>query len=169
MMLRAIFLLFFLSLSFSARSECSAEKLTQFHQVWKLFYSAALTEKAEEISYFFKFPLKLLSPFDNEKPIVINKSIFIKNYSYIFLQTVPGQDNEVYENFKQFKNMSGTQFRNAVDTSSCDANPQSGTLISVGDYHFIWNASNGWLIYAIDYPGVQRRNLKYSFIHKTLR
>lgn len=169
MMLRAIFILFCLCVSFSAFGSCSAEKISHFHETWRKFYAASLTEKPEVISDFYNFPLKLLPPQDGGKSIVISKNIFIKNYSEIFLQSTLEEDNDIYTDFKKFKNMSDDHLKNSANTASCDINQKSGSIIFMGDYEFRWSISKGWRIYGVDYAGIQRRNFLFSLKHELIK
>lgn len=155
-------------ISNTALGACSPEKIGEFYKTWNNFYSTAQENDPAKVSRFFNFPLKLRSPFDGEKPIVINRRTFLKNYPTIFLQFSPNQDNEIYAEFKKFKTLSESEFRHRVNLSSCERNPQSGAIIHVGSYHFVWHPNKGWLIDAVDYGGSQADNLKFQIQHGLL-
>jgi hypothetical protein len=127
---------------------CQFGDATSLIETWKLFQSESLNGMPDNISKFYKFPLKLLSPFDGDKPIVISKKVFLKNYQFVFREDSSGEEREL---FKALKRMIGNDLirKNDFDKQGC-SHPAPGA-IRVGEYNFIWSKKNRWAIESIFY------------------
>lgn len=131
-----------------AQSNCEQYgDFTSLTKTWLSFRDSSLKKNPEQISQFYKFPLKLLSPFDEDKPIVISKKFFLEEYETIFRDV----DEEDTDLFKALKKTRGNEYipRNEFDANGC-AYAVHGE-VRIEDYNFVWKKRNGWLIESVFY------------------
>lgn len=143
-----IVLLSFFSVSTTAQANCQYGDIKSLTEKWKSFRQASLHESPREIAKYYKFPLKLLSPYDDEKPILISKKAFLKDYGSIFQEIVQGHEIDL---FKDLKKTTGNEYisERGFDQTGCRHPPLNA--IRIEDYNFIWATKNGWLIESVYY------------------
>jgi hypothetical protein len=119
---------------------------------WNSFRHSSINDAPEVVSKFYFFPVKLYSPTDShgrdEKPIVLTKKTFLKNYVSIF-RINPLDDEEVIL-FKELKNATG-EYRTPMGFDGFGCSYQG--LAKIGDYRFVWSKNNTWLIESVSYIG----------------
>ncbi|MET3135465.1 hypothetical protein AAKU55_005775 [Oxalobacteraceae bacterium GrIS 1.11] len=144
-----LFLVFFSNHAFSSE-KCWNGDLESLTNTWKLFYDASTKGNPEDIATFYKFPLKLYSPTDahgvDEKPIIISKSIFMKNYRKIFHEIVQGRDVDIYKELKEITRDTNMVHRE-FDKNGCSFQSVAG----IQSYTFVWVKNRGWLVESISY------------------
>jgi hypothetical protein len=147
-----------------AHANCQYGDMKSLRETWRSFRQASLygSESPKEIAKYYKFPIKLLSPFDGEKPILISKKLFLIDYRSIFRELVPGDEIDL---FKGLKKTTGDEYipEREFDQTGCRRPPLGP--IRIEDYYFYWGAKNGWLIQSAYYSG-QFDLLKSSLIAK---
>ncbi|MDE2430934.1 MAG: hypothetical protein KGM99_19610, partial [Burkholderiales bacterium] len=101
---------------------------------------------------YFKFPIKLYSPTDtrgiDEKPLVISKKIFLKDYVKFFRKDDGGNEIKLYTALKRNKGKESLEANNlAFNKEGCS----DLQFVRVDDYSFTWSKVNGWQITSIIY------------------
>lgn len=148
-----LLLLAFSSVAIS-EPNCQNGDITSLTETWKAFRRASLHATPEKIVNFYKFPLKLYSPTDphgiDEKPIIISRNVFLKNYQSIFQQTDLGEETAFYKDLKASTGDESVR-RNEFDNRGCNF-PTPGP-INVEYYDFVWSEQSGWQIESISYIG----------------
>lgn len=115
-------------------------------EAWIEFQRISLNGTPEEIAKFYKFPLKLRGPMDDDSPILVGRNVFLERYESIFEQIVDGVDTELYVELKKIKSSKYVQL-SQFDQSGCFNFVRNSTDVSY--YEFSWNKKNGWLIEAV--------------------
>ncbi|MET3117227.1 hypothetical protein AAKU64_001443 [Undibacterium sp. GrIS 1.8] len=153
----------FISFDALAEENCKFGDGKTLLQTWNSFIRISLKGEPEEIAMFYKFPVKLYSPTDSrgidEKPIVLKKNIFLKNYKSIFQEDESGQEINLFQEIKKLKTRDYTN-KNAFDEKGCS----QLASVRVEDYVFVWSKSKGWLVESATYIGYQ--DLKTRFEKK---
>jgi hypothetical protein len=145
-----------------AESGCQNGDITSLTETWKSFRRASLHEAPEKIAKFYKFPLKLYSPTDShgidEKPILVSRSAFFKDYRSIFRESDLGEETVL---FQELKTTTGNESirRNYFDDKGCNSPPGP---IGVESYDFIWDKKYGWQIESISYIGYADLIMRYK-------
>jgi hypothetical protein len=153
--MKFIISMFFLIFSNFALADgmCKHGDHTSLVENWKLFRHSSLNEQPEKIAKYYLFPLKLYSPTDShgrdEKPIVIAKKIFLKNYSLIFKKNT--FNNEEVHLFTELKKITAGDYIKRIGFDQFGCSYQG--VASIEDYQFIWSEKNGWQIESISYIG----------------
>ncbi|MDO8653130.1 MAG: hypothetical protein Q7R66_13175 [Undibacterium sp.] len=121
-------------------------------ETWKSFRHSSLHEVPENISKFYLFPIKLYSPTDahgrDEKPIILTKRVFLKNYESIFKKNI---FNEEVGLFKELKKSTSDDYNTPAGFDLIGCSYQG--VANIEDYQFFWSKKNGWLIESVSYIG----------------
>lgn len=144
-------------------SACEKGGLQEFIKIWKEFRIASLEKTPEEISKFYRFPLKLNGGDDDAKPILLSREIFLKHYDEIFKISEVGEEVRVFKELKKSReddyNRSG--ILQNFDQSGCVYT--HGSFAFVNMYNLNWTKDDGWKITSVDYAD------NYDDLIKTLK
>ena len=146
--LRTFLLSVLLASSSPAISACIVPDEASLRTVWQSFRSDAVQGKPERIAPYFRFPLKLMSPFHDGKPVVVSKASFTKHYRSLFVSSVDGVELEIRRDLLK---LTGSErfSRIRFDQKKCVLQTQ----VDVADYVFTFHQQRGWLITAVRYGG----------------
>ena len=130
---------------------CTAPDPLQLRAAWQGFRSATLAGHPDLAAKYYKFPVQLLGPMDNEKPLVVSRRAFIKNYRELFQQGPAGNEIGLLTALKKTKgneNLPSMFF----NMQAC----RYATSTRVLEYNFVYDRKAGWQIdsvyYGEDYP-----------------
>ncbi len=136
-----------ISASASACNTSSAEELRNF---WQQFRAASLKEAPARISKFYAFPLQVLGPYGDEKPISVSRKVFLDKYALIFRTNIDNDEKaELLDSLETLKDADvtkdlGQTFKNSV----CLEAPFSARISS---YRLAWKPGSGWRITGVYY------------------
>lgn len=146
-----IFFIIFITSSNASADGCQESIAANFKFNWENYYAAALVKHGEEMGQFFKFPLKLLGMYDEDKPTIINRKFFLKNYSLIFIKNKVTKNTVFYTSFSKWKNEKITESDLSRIKLFCDGSDKQRLSIRKGDLIFEWFPRSGWKITEIYY------------------
>lgn len=126
----------------SATKPCAGPDISALRTAWKSFRAASLKGTPEQVAKFYKFPVKILSPFDGVKPHKLSKSLFIENFLPIFREdVVDKRESSLYKELRKTtdnENISVTSFH--ADKCAFMA------AVRINDYEFVLDKNRGWLV-----------------------
>ena len=161
MKLKIILTMIFVFSSLHANSQCTPEQSIQLKKTWREFVVASKTEDPKIMASFFKFPLRLLGYYQEDKPLVISKQFFLKNYKLMFVDSqVPG-NSDLYAEFELVKKLSDEKIFGVSQQRSCGGVNSAHPTISIGMFRLYWNVNTGWLIQDIYYSDHDKKILFY--------
>jgi hypothetical protein len=161
MILKTMVLIICMCTSLPAISQCTPEQSIQLQETLKKYLAATDTKDPKIVASFFKFPIKLLGYFDGDKPTVISKTFFLKNYKLMFVDNqVPG-NSEFYTKFELLKKISSSKIAEESKQKSCGGVNSGKPKVSLGMFELYWHVDSGWLIHDIYYSENDKENLFY--------
>ncbi|MFL6659632.1 MAG: hypothetical protein ACJ8GW_16250 [Massilia sp.] len=136
-----------ISASASACNTSSAEELRNF---WQQFRAASLREAPARISKFYAFPLQVLGPYGDEKPIPVSRKAFLKKYALIFRTNIDNEGKaELLDSLEKFNDASSErELAQALRNKPCLEAPFTARIAS---YHMTWSKGSGWAIDKVYY------------------
>jgi hypothetical protein len=161
MILKTIVSIVCVCTSLSAISQCTPEQSIQLQETWRKYVLAANVRDPKIAASFFNFPLRLLSYSDGDKPLIINKQFFLRNYRLMFVDNqIPG-NSDFYAEFESLKKISATKILEESKQKSCGGVNSGKPKISLGMFELYWNVDTGWRIHDIYYSNNDKENLFY--------
>ena len=147
---------------FAHASDCQNKMSAQFDKTWSEYYASALAKDAKFLEAYFNFPLKLKGIYDDEKPTMISKNFFFKNYSFIFIKNKVTESTEFYKEFKKWKKEKLSPNSFSIMERFCSGDYIGNVDVRMGDVIFRWFPKKGWKITEIFYLTEDKDNLSYS-------
>ena len=125
---------------------CVAPDPLLLRTTWQAFRQATLAGQPQAVAGFIRFPLRLMGPMDDDKPLVISRPVFIKNYRELF-QVGPAGD--AVGLLTEMKKLNGAENVPApvFDTALC----RYPAAMRVRDYNFSYDKKDGWKIVSVFY------------------
>ncbi len=132
--------------SSSAIAACIVPDEASLRTKWQSFRSDAVLGKPERMTPYFKFPLKLMSPFHDGKPAMVSQAAFSKHYQTLFVSDVDGAELEIRRDLLK---LTGSERFSRIhfDQKKCSLQAP----VDVADYVFTFHQQRGWLITAVRY------------------
>lgn len=167
-----IFLVGGLIWSAANAANCEEDMAAKFDKTWKEYYASALIKDGEEMEKYFNFSLKLRGVYDDEKPTLISKNFFLKNYSLIFVKNKVTKNTNFYVNFPKLKDNAISAGEARYLKRFCNVKNLQTPLVRFGPFIYEWFPKSGWKITTIFYDpddkenlfdSVNNPNLEYSF------
>jgi hypothetical protein len=125
-------------------SPCSAPDPIRLRSAWIAFRAASLEGSPQKIAKFYRFPVKLLSPFDGAPPIKLVQKKFLINYSQIFQKTLGGENSSLQNvllKTSEKEYISAPPF----DSEKC----KFVTTTRIADYKWGFDKKKGWLVESV--------------------
>lgn len=148
----------FLLVSTASRGECpdGVGDLKSFREVVREVMYALRDDNATLLSQYMQFPIKGTGNYPEDRPIKLNKEVFLKYYSEIFVTDDLGnrilfKDNIFLPRITPEERM--TQLTSVSDNSHTFANGCQkvfGQAISRNPYNYVWTKENKWKIVSVD-------------------
>lgn len=125
-------------------AQCSAPDPTILRSAWTAFRTASLEGSAAKVAKFYRFPLKLLSPYDDVAPAKVSQKFFMRKYSQIFQKSGGGENSSLQKALLQTTEKEHIT-KVPFDVRSC--NYAVPTRIS--EYIWVFDKRKGWLVDAV--------------------
>ncbi len=135
-----------LASSSSAIGACIVPDEASLRTVWQSYIADAVQAKPERVAPYFKFPLKILPAYHDEKPAMLSKVAFIKHYRTLFVSSVDGEQLTIRRELLKLtgsERFSGIHF----DQKKCVLKAQ----VNAGGYTSTFHQQRGWLITTVSY------------------
>lgn len=131
-------------LSASCANACSQLAQESLPVFWDEFRQVSLRGHVEDITRYYKFPLRLKGPFDDDKEVVLTKRKFLENYEVIFRQGM----NEEALLFKTLKEKPAVYWHEEIRRVVF---PGGRCIARIDDYELTWAEGAGWKIVDLYY------------------
>lgn len=138
---------------------CAEDMSLQLTQTLTDYSNFALVKDAKTMEPYFNFPLRLNGPYHGDKPTLISKKFFLKNYSLIFIKNKVTKNTEFFNNFKKSNFYKTTADELQLFQEFCDGQWGSVKYAQRGNLVFQWFPKLGWKIISIDYLPDDKDNL----------
>lgn len=149
--MKKILILIFLSISCSIAQACNTSTADELRKFWDGFREASLHQTPSEISKFYNFPLKILGPYDDDKPIVISRKLFLEQYEVVFRKNID-DDSEKAELLTALEKTVGHDVvRDISQSFNTDGCLKPLNIARIGSYNFTWKVGKGWAIDSVYY------------------
>lgn len=155
----------FVCVCLPAFPQCTPGQSIQLQETWKKFVVATATEDPKSVAPFFNFPIRLLGYFDGDKPTIISKQFFLKNYKLMFINNQLPGNSDLHAKFELVKKFSDAKILEESKQRNCAGMNGSLPMISIGVFRLYWNANTGWLIHDIYYSHIDKENLFDAIKH----
>jgi hypothetical protein len=147
-MIKQIVGIVILSLAGGALAEtmgpCSAPDPVKLRSAWKAFRTASLEATSQEIAKFYRFPVKLLSPFDGVPPTKLVQKKFLKDYSQIFQKNLDGENSSLQNVLLK------TSEKEYISVPPFDSEKcKFVTTTRIADYRWGFDKKKGWLVESV--------------------
>lgn len=130
----------------TAAEACVMPDAKELQTTWAAFRGATLAGHPEAVAKFYQFPIKLMGPMDEDKPLVISRAVFVKNYRELFQVGPAGDEIGLLADMK--KAAGAEHFpKMYFDAQQC----RYLTSARVRDYNFIYARKEGWRITSVFY------------------
>ncbi|TWI69365.1 hypothetical protein IP91_00433 [Pseudoduganella lurida] len=134
------------AIAHAAAAPCTPPPPDALATSWQAFRAAALAGDPVKVAAHYRFPLKLLPAYDDGKPLVIARPVFLHNYAVLFRQGPADSEIALYTALKKSKGAEKIPAY-VFDTARCQA------LARIADYEFSYRRDSGWKIGAVFYAG----------------
>ncbi|NUU03454.1 hypothetical protein [Herbaspirillum robiniae] len=131
----------------AGEAACTRPDPALLRGVWQDFRAATLEGRPEQAARFYRFPLKLLSPYDGDKPRLLPRAVFIAHYEELFRQQM---DSDAQDLLSQMKKGGGREY-----IGEPPFNEQKCAYVvptRIGDYNFSYDPKSGWRIESLYHP-----------------
>ena len=140
-------------------TSCEEDMAAKFEQTWNEYYASALVKDAQTMEKYFNFPLKLDGVYHNEKPTLISRKFFLKNYSLIFVKNKVTEHTNYYLDFLKLSTHKLTDGDFRFLDKFCSGKITGKAQIQFGIIIFDWRPKSGWKIIEILYDPDDKENL----------
>ncbi|NHZ60836.1 hypothetical protein [Massilia genomosp. 1] len=125
---------------------CVVPTEVQLHEVWNAFRADAKQGVPAKMEHYFQFPLMFIPPFEYQKPPMVSRTTFRKNYAEIFFKSTHGEDLDIH---RRLLKTTGNEVSSAIhfETKAC----RLKVAVELSDYRFDFHQQRGWIITAVRY------------------
>jgi hypothetical protein len=129
----------------AAATACDTTSPEELRNFWQQFRAASLHEAPAQISKFYAFPLQVLGPYGDEKPIRVSRKAFLEKYALIFRNNIDNDEKaELLDSLEKFSDAAlARDLDQAFRNKPCLEAPFTARIAS---YHMAWTKSSGWAI-----------------------